>query len=168
MTIAMPFPVVIRMILFFRLGFLGLGSAVQIVGRLLAAAETEDIAGGSLGLTQDHIVAFQNDIIDAEEYDGFAVVALVQTLLEFNPLGRLVIGEGFRIRPFKVVPKGRDVGGVEVQTAVFAGEIRRVRSFCGGSEEAQRYVYLEFVDHPETVRGAAEILVGIEGFTGTE
>ena len=159
---------IIRLILFFRLGLFGLGGAVEIVGRLLAAAETEDVACGSFGLMEDHPVSFQGDVIDAEENDGLAVVALVEALLEFDSLGRIVVGETLRIRPFKVEPKSRDVGGVKVQTAVFGGEIRRVRGFCGGSEDGQRSLDFKFVDYPETIRCAAEILVRVEGFTGTE
>ena len=42
---------------------------------------------GRFRLTEHHGVSAQFDIVDAEQDDRLAVVALVKSLLEFNPLG---------------------------------------------------------------------------------
>ena len=148
-------------------GFLALGRAVEIVGRALAGAIASD-ADGSFRLPKYHVVSVQLDVIDAKQDDGLAVVTFVKPLREFDSLIRFAVGESLRVGPFQVEPEGGDVRGVEVESAVLAGEVRRGSVRGGFTVDGNGGIHLEFVHYPETIDRSAEILVRVQRLAGCE
>ena len=59
---------------------------MQVVGGTLAAS-VASVADGRLGLAEHQVVTAEFHVIDAEQDDGLAVVALVEPLREFDSLG---------------------------------------------------------------------------------
>ena len=71
---------------------------MEVVRRTFADAESQYSDRG-FRLAEDHGIPAQGDIIDAEQNDGLAIVALVQAFLEENPFSRVVISKALDIEP---------------------------------------------------------------------
>ena len=123
---------------------------------------------GSLRLAENHRVSVEQDIIDAEQDDSLAIVPLVQSFLEFDSLGGLIVGEHLRVRQLQVKPQRGEFRSVQIESAILAGKVGRRGVRSGFPVDGNGCVHHEFVNDPETVDRSTEILLRIHCLAGRD
>lgn len=149
-------------------GLFGLGSAVErISGALLGSEQVTDLQGG-FGLAESHRVAIEDHIILAQENDGLAVVVGVESFLEEYLSRRLVVGESLDVGVEEIAPDLGEIGRVQKQASIHVAEVSSGgMGVCGAVDRGLGF-HLEFVDHPESVDGAGEVLVRVQRLARAE